>query len=75
MGKGLFLHMWKCAYDLWARACFFTCRCCCTLREVSLGVVCAYMVFGQGLVSSRVEDVARREASLGFVDTCIMIFG
>ena len=29
------------------------------------------MIFGRGLVSSRVEDVARREASLGSVDMCI----
>ena len=30
------------------------------------------MIFGQGLVSSRVEDVAcREEASLGFVDMSI----
>ena len=29
------------------------------------------MIFGLGLVSSRAEDVARREASLGFVDMCI----
>ena len=30
-----------------------------------------HMIFGQELASSRVEDVARREASLGFVDMCI----
>ena len=36
--------LYTCAYDLWARACFFTC-----------GSV--HMIFGQGLVSSRVEDV------------------
>ena len=29
------------------------------------------MIFWRGLVSSRVEDVARREASLGSVDMCI----
>ena len=29
------------------------------------------VIFGQELVSSGVEDVARREASLGFVDMCI----
>ena len=29
------------------------------------------MIFGRGLVSSGVEDVARREASLGPVDMCI----
>ena len=34
--------------DLWVRACFFTC-----------GSV--HMIFGQGLVSSCVEDVACRE--------------
>ena len=33
------------------------------------------MVFGRGLVSSRVEDVARREASLGSVDMCICSLG
>ena len=30
-----------------------------------------HIIFGRELVSSRVEDVARREASLGSVDMCI----
>ena len=33
------------------------------------------MIFGQGLVSSHVENVARREASLGSVDMCIRSLG
>ena len=34
-----------------------------------------HMIFGQGLVSSCVVDVARREASLGSVDMCIISLG
>ena len=33
------------------------------------------MIFGRGLVSSHVEDVAHREASLGSVDMCIRSLG
>ena len=38
-GRGLVSSHVEVCIDLWARACFFTCRCCCTLREASLGVV------------------------------------
>ena len=55
LGKGLFFHVWK------------------MLHVERLLWVCRHvlMIFGQGLVSSHVEDVARREANLGSVDMCI----
>ena len=45
------------------------------VEDVAASLGSVDMIFGQGLVSSCVVDVARREASLGSVDMCIISLG